>query len=93
MLIDYITVVANEKDGANRGRKYPFLVDQIFGLELDSIISKFFEAPPARVEEAKPTTEKDEDEVEILDQDDDAEKSDDEASKRETDDILAASEK
>jgi hypothetical protein len=46
-LIDYITVVADEKDGPNRGRKYPFLVDQIFALELDSITHKFFEAAPA----------------------------------------------
>jgi len=50
VLIDYITVVADPKDGANRGRKYPFLVDQIFSLELDSIIYKFFEAPPAKLQ-------------------------------------------
>lgn len=93
VLIDYITVVADPKDGANRGRKYPFLVDQIFSLELDSIIYKFFEAPPAKLQIAQPKNEKDEDEVEILDQDDDdADKSDDEQSKRETKDQLLDSE-
>lgn len=34
-LIEYITVVADEKDGAQRGRKFPFLVDQIFGCEIE----------------------------------------------------------
>lgn len=92
VLIDYITVVADAKEGANRGRKYPFLVDQIFSLELDPIISKFFEAPPAKLEPVKPASTKDEDEVEILDQDDDADRSDDETGKGETDQKLVASE-
>ena len=43
-LIDFITVLADEKDGASRGRLYPFLTDQIFSLEINSIISKFFQA-------------------------------------------------
>ena len=68
-------MVAAETDGANRGRKYPFLADQIFGLEIDSIIAKFFEAPPAKTKiemtlpKVEKTVEEPEVEVEVLDLD------------------------
>lgn len=70
VLIDYITVVADEKDGASRGRKYPFLVDQIFSCEIEEMLRKFFEAPPTKVEEIQVTVKAEEDdEVCVLDED------------------------
>lgn len=70
VLIDYITVVADEKDGASRGRKYPFLVDQIFSCEIEEMLRKFFEAPPTKVEEIEVTVKTEEDdEVCVLDED------------------------
>ena len=64
-LIDYIIVVADPKEGAERGRKLPFLADKIFALGINQMIDKFFEAPDQKIIQEQSV--EDEDEVLILD--------------------------
>lgn len=53
-MIDFVTVVADErKDTASRCRLYPYLSEQIFSLEIEQIITKFFQAPSKPSEEDK----------------------------------------
>ena len=80
-LVDYITVMPEQEDGYQRGRKYPFITGEIFNCEINQIMDKFFEAPVKVKEEENFDEDDDKDEEEkegAKDLDSDSEKKDDE---------------
>jgi len=58
-LIDYITVMPTDEDGHNRGHKYPFISGEIFNLEINQILDKFFEVPSKQDDEKPEDKEED----------------------------------